>query len=180
MAATLYTSSLGGTWHKWVLNRISTAVSIQFMEQLQYHAHAYVHCVCSHPIRLGNRLRGYNMIGYGGYQVNAILTTAFRTLEEKNDWDLLLLTHWRLLPSWILLFSFHHLPFASISLGYFPCSWSHQICTCAVAKKAAPSLTLPISGLILQLQVTKEPGNEVPWHHHQISSSCSILHSMYP
>ena len=98
------------------------------------------------PIWLGNRLRGYKMIGYDGYQVNVIFTTVFRTLEEMNDWVLLLLTHWRLSPSWILLFSFHHLPFAGISLDYFPCSWSSQICTCAVAKKAAPPLTLPISG----------------------------------
>ena len=176
MATTLHKSSLVGTWHKWVLNRISTAVFIQFIQQLQYHAHAYVH---SHPIRLGNRLRGYNMIGYGGHPVNLIFTTVFRTLEEKNDWVLLLLTQWRLSLSWILLFSFHHLPFAGISLGYFPCSWSRQICTCAVAKKAAPPLTLPISGLTLQLQVTKESENEVPWYH-QSSSSCSILYSMYP
>ena len=60
------------------------------MQQLQYHVHAYVH---SHLIRLGNRLRGYNMIGYEGYQVNVIITTVFRTLEEKNDSVLPLLTH---------------------------------------------------------------------------------------
>ena len=96
------------------------------------------------------------MIGYDGYQVNIIFTTVFRTLEEKNDWVLLLLTHWRLSLSLILLFSFHHLPFASISLGYFPCSWSRQICTCAIAKEAAPPLTLPISGLTLQLRKSLE------------------------
>ena len=126
------------------------------MQQLQYHDHTYVHCVCSYPIRLSNRLRGYNMIGYGGHPVNVISTTVFRTLEEKSGWVLLLLTHWRLLSSWILLFSFHHLPFAGISLSYFPCSWSSQICTCAVAKEAAPPFALPISGLTLQLQVTIE------------------------
>ena len=54
--------------YKWVLNRISTPV---FIQQLQYHTHTYVHCICSHPIRLGNRLRGYNMIGYGVHQVKS-------------------------------------------------------------------------------------------------------------
>ena len=101
--------SSAGTWNKWVLNRISTAV----LQQLQFHAHVYVHCVCSHPIRLGNRLRGYNMIGYGGHPVNVIFTTVFRTLEEKSDWVLLLLTHWRLPPSRILLITFLSLAFHS-------------------------------------------------------------------
>ena len=140
----------------------------------------YVHWVCSHPIRLGNRLRGYSTSGCRGHEVNVIFTTVFRTLEEKNDWVLLLLTHRRLPPSWLLLFAFHHLPCTSISLSLqlnskpsnLHMRSSRWICP-------APCPAYIRSHPAAARNSLEEPGNEVLWYH-QCNPVFSTLHSMYP
>ena len=93
----------------------------------------------------------------------------FCTLEEKSA----AVNSLKTAPFMNPPFHPHHLPFASISLSYLPCSWICQICS--KWSCAAPS-PVYIRSYSASANSPEEPGSEVPY---QSSPSCSILHWMY-